>query len=160
MLEEKLDLPGIEVRGRSFEIENRSSEFQGPLSKVQGPKPVLSVVEGSKVQNLSPEPDMIPSGVNGTLAAIQDAKRGKQRYAQQKASRAEQHKREKRLAEVERQIALLETRKTAIEAMMGDGTVFSDPQQARAIAAEYESLKQTLEEQYRVWSTVAEEMEA
>jgi ATP-binding cassette subfamily F protein 3 len=103
---------------------------------------------------------MIPSGVNGTLAAIQDARRGKQRYAQQKASRAEQQKREKRLAEVERQIARLETRKTAIEAMMGDGTVFGDPQQAREITAEYESLTRMLEEEYRVWSTVAEEMEA
>ncbi|MSQ47737.1 MAG: ABC transporter ATP-binding protein [Deltaproteobacteria bacterium] len=143
--EEFLDWKEKEVRGLSPEFGVRSSE---------------SGVRGSKAQKPSPQPEMITSGVNATLAAIQDAKRGKQRYVQQKASRAEQHKREKRLAEIERQIAPLETRKTAIEAMMGDGSAFSDPQQARAIATEYESLKQTLEAQYRVWATVAEEMEA
>jgi ATP-binding cassette subfamily F protein 3 len=145
--EEFLDWKEKEVRVASSE-----SRATLEVSKGQGPK--------SQGHTLSFAPSTMPSGVNGTLAAIQDAKRGKQRYAQQKASRAEQQKREKRLAEVERQIARLETRKTAIEAMMGDGTVFGDPQQARAIAAEYESLKQMLEEQYHVWSTVAEEMEA
>jgi ATP-binding cassette subfamily F protein 3 len=121
-------------------------------SKVQGPR--------STILNLSPTTSTTESGVNGTLAAIQDAKRGRQRYEQQKVSRAEQQKREKRLAEVERQIATLEARKTAIEAMMTEGALFSDPQQARTIAAEYESLKQTLEAHYATWTELAEEQEA
>ena len=134
------------------ELRVASPGFHVPSAEVQ----VL------KSQGMNPRPasQHSQSEVAGTLAAIQDAKRGKQRYAQQKASRAEQQKREKRLAEVERQIARLETRKTEIEAMMSDGAAFGDPQQAREIAGEYESLTQRLEEQYRVWSTVAEEMEA
>lgn len=142
----------LDWKERELRVASSESRAALEVSKAQSPK--------SKAQSDSSETDTLLSGVDGTLAAIQDAKRGKQRYAQQKASRAEQQKREKRLAEVERQIARLETRKTEIEAMMGDGTAFSDPQQAREIAVEYESLTQRLEEQYRVWSTVAEEMEA
>jgi ATP-binding cassette, subfamily F, member 3 len=142
----------LDWKERELRVARSESRAALEVSKVQSPK--------SKAPNVSSETDTLLSGVDGTLAAIQDAKRGKQRYAQQKASRAEQQKREKRLAEVERQIARLETRKTEIEAMMGDGTAFGDPQQAREIAVEYEALTQRLEEQYRVWSTVAEEMEA
>jgi ATP-binding cassette subfamily F protein 3 len=134
------------------ELRVASSGFPAPGAEIQ--------VLKSQRMNSRPISQHSQSEVAGTLAAIQDAKRGKQRYAQQKASRAEQQKREKRLAEVERQIARLETRKTEIEAMMSDGAAFGDPQQAREIAGEYESLTQRLEEQYRVWSTVAEEMEA
>jgi hypothetical protein len=44
--------------------------------------------------------------------------------------------------------------------MMTEGALFSDPQQARTIAAEYESLKQTLEAHYATWTELAEEQEA
>ncbi|NOT56068.1 MAG: ABC-F family ATP-binding cassette domain-containing protein [Deltaproteobacteria bacterium] len=148
--EEFLEWKEREVQGPAG-VQSPKSRVQSPETNGQGPKSKGAVAA---------DPTPILSGVDATLAAIQDAKRGKQRYVQQKASRSEQQKREKRLAEIERQIAPLEARKTAIESMMGDGAVFSDPQQARTIAAEYETLKLKLDEQYRVWSTVAEEMEA
>ena len=160
----------LEMRdGRLIVYPGTFEEFLDWKEKeVRGPRPEARVspeganpqTPNSKVSRPSSEDFTARSGVDGTLAAIQDAKRGKQRYAQQKASRAEQQKREKRLAEVERQIALLETRKTEIEAMMSDGTAFRDPSQAREIAAEYESLKQGLEEHYAVWTVVAEEVDA
>ncbi|MBI3758070.1 MAG: ATP-binding cassette domain-containing protein [Deltaproteobacteria bacterium] len=94
------------------------------------------------------------------LAVIAQAKRGKNSYEQQKAVRAERQKREKRLAELEKQIARFEERKTAIETMMADGASFSDPQRAKELTAEYDTLKQKLEEHYTAWSALAEESEA
>ncbi len=94
------------------------------------------------------------------LAVIEQAKRGKNSYEQQKAVRAERQKREKRLAELEKEIARVEERKNAIETMMADGAVFSDPQRAKELTAEYDTLKQKLEEHYTAWSALAEENEA
>jgi len=93
------------------------------------------------------------------LAVIADAKRGKMTYEQQKAARAERQKREKRLAELEKRIAITEERKKTLETMMADGAVFSDPQQARVLSTEYETLKQDLEGHYSAWSQLAEEIE-
>ncbi len=93
------------------------------------------------------------------LAVIEEAKRGKNAYAQQKAARAERQRREKRLSELEKQIAGFEERKNALEAMMADGALFSDPQRAKDLTAEYETLKHKLEEHYTAWSALAEEME-
>jgi ATP-binding cassette subfamily F protein 3 len=95
----------------------------------------------------------------GVLAAIEEAKRGKRRYTQQKAARAERQKQEKRLAEVEQRIAVLEERKTVVEQLMMDGTTFSDPQRAKEIASEYEALKRKLEEQYTLWTAAAETLD-
>jgi ATP-binding cassette, subfamily F, member 3 len=150
----------LEWKEREFRGENSSESKAVRSSESKAVRSSESGTVRSSKGSIAPEREPILSGVDATLAAIQDAKRGKQRYVQQKASRSEQQKREKRLAEIERQIAPLEARKTAIESMMSDGAVFSDPQQARTIAAEYETLKLKLDEQYRVWSTVAEEMEA
>jgi hypothetical protein len=97
--------------------------------------------------------------VAAVLTAIEDAKRGKQTYTQQKAARAERQKREKRVAELEQQITLREERKKAIEMMMGDGATFSDPQRARELTAEYETLKHELETHYSTWAQLAEERE-
>ena len=98
--------------------------------------------------------------VAGTLAAIQDAKRGKLSYEQQKIARAEQQKRERRLTEIEKKVATLEERKSTLEQLMADGTTFTNPQRARELTQEYETLKQTLEEQYAVWTELAEAMSA
>ena len=96
--------------------------------------------------------------VAGTLAAIQEAKRGKLSYEQQKIARAEQQKRERRLTEIEKKVATLEERKSTLEQLMADGTTFTNPQRARELTQEYETLKQTLEEQYAVWTELAEAM--
>jgi hypothetical protein len=42
---------------------------------------------------------------------------------------------------------------------MADGATFSDPQRARELAAEYETLKRQLEGRYAAWTELAEEME-
>ena len=105
-------------------------------------------------------PNRNGQGVAGVLAAIESAKRGKASYEQQKVVRAERQRREKRLAELEKQIARYEERKDVIEAAMADGSAFSDPQRAKDLAAEYEALKLRLEEHYATWSTLAEEIEA
>ena len=91
------------------------------------------------------------------LAVIEAAKRGKMTYTQQKAARAGRQKRERRLGEVEQQIATLEERKTTLDTLMTDGATFSDPQRARELAAEYETLKRELEEHYAAWTELAEE---
>jgi ATP-binding cassette, subfamily F, member 3 len=93
------------------------------------------------------------------LAVIEEAKRGKVNYGQQKAIRAERQKREKRLAELEKQVALLEARRSTLEAMMADGSTFSDPQRAKELSTEYEMLKERLDKQYTAWSALAEEMD-
>lgn len=94
------------------------------------------------------------------LAVIEEAKRGKVNYEQQKAMRAERQKREKRLAELEKQVALLEARKTTLETMMADGSTFSDPQRAKELSAEYDALKEKLDEQYAAWSALAEAIDS
>jgi ATP-binding cassette, subfamily F, member 3 len=100
-----------------------------------------------------------PQSALDVLTVIEEAKRGKLSYAQQKAARAERQKRERRLGDVEQQITLLEERKAALEALMADGATFSDPQRARELAAEYETLKRQLEGRYAAWTELAEEME-
>ena len=94
-----------------------------------------------------------------TLAVIQEAKRGKLSYEQQKAARAEQQKRERRLADIEKKVATLEEKKTALERLMADGTTFTNPHRARELTQEYETLKQTLDEQYAAWTELAETLE-
>jgi ATP-binding cassette subfamily F protein 3 len=93
------------------------------------------------------------------LTVIEEAKRGKMTYVQQKAARAERQKRERRLGDVEQRIATLEERKTALETLMADGATFSDPQRARELATEYDTLKRELEERYAAWTELAEETE-
>jgi ATP-binding cassette subfamily F protein 3 len=93
------------------------------------------------------------------LIAIQQAKRGKALYARQKADRAERSKRERRMAETERRIAELEERQREIEALMADSSLYSTPQRAKEVAAEYETLKAELERHYTSWSELAEELD-
>ncbi len=93
------------------------------------------------------------------LGAIQHAKRGKTLYARRKADRAERSKRERRMAETERRITELEEQQREIEALMADRSVYSTPQRAKEVAAEYETLKGELEEHYANWSELAEELD-
>jgi ATP-binding cassette subfamily F protein 3 len=127
-------------------------------SKVQSPKSKVQSLE-SRVVNPQSAIHHRQSTIE-VLAVIEEAKRGKMTYAQQKAARAERQKRERRLGDVEQHIATLEERKVALEALMADGEIFSDPQRARALAAEYEILKRELEERYAAWTELAEETEA
>ncbi len=128
-------------------------EWKERGEEVEGQSPELSVRHSSSAIH---HPSSEAAGV---LAVIEEAKRGKRRYTQQKAVRAERQKQEKRLAEVEQRIAALEERKTAVEGLMMDGTTFSDPQRAKRIASEYETLKRELEEQYVRWTALAETMD-
>jgi ATP-binding cassette subfamily F protein 3 len=128
-------------------------EWKERGEEAEGQSPELSVRHpSSAIHHPSSE-------AAGVLAVIAEAKRGKRRYTQQKAVRAERQKQEKRLAEVEQRIATLEERKTAVEGLMMDGTTFSDPQRAKGIASEYETLKRELEEQYVRWTALAETMD-
>ena len=121
--------------------------------------------QGEELQVRSPESGVRslksetanPQSATDVLAVIEEAKRGKMTYAQQKAARAERQKRERRLGEVEQQIATLEERKATLETLMADGATFSAPQRARELAAEYETLKRQLEEHYAAWTELAEE---
>jgi len=131
----------------------RTAGVQSPESEAKSSP--QSAVRSPQSKIINPQSDMAD-----TLAVIQEAKRGKLSYEQQKAARAEQQKRERRLADIERKVATLEERKTALEQLMVDGTTFTNPQRARELTQEYETLKQTLEEQYAVWTELAEAMNA
>jgi ATP-binding cassette subfamily F protein 3 len=124
------------VRSSEFGVRSSGTGSADPQSVIRNPQSVLEV-----------------------LAVVEDAKRGKMAYAQQKAVRAERQKRERRLTEVEQQIAGCEERKVALEALMADGAAFSDPQRARELTTEYETLKRALEGHYAAWTELAEEME-
>jgi len=137
----------LEWKERNEKSRVRSSESGVQKAESRGQKTEAS---------LSPPPSLVSADV---LAAIEAAKRGKMAYAQQKAARAERQKRERRLAEVEQRIAMLERRKVALEALMTDGTTFSDPQRARNFTTEYDTLKHELEKHYVTWTELVEEAE-
>ena len=42
---------------------------------------------------------------------------------------------------------------------MADSTTYSDPQRAKGISTEYETVKRDLEQQYATWSELAEDMD-
>ncbi len=105
-------------------------------------------------------PTASAAGIEGTLAAIREAKRGKLSYQQQKAARAERRKRAKRLATLEHHIATLEGRKTKLERHLADEKTFQEPAEARVVASQYEQVKQQLDEQYAEWTALAEEHES
>jgi len=136
----------------------RMSEVQSPEFRVQQKKSSLSnpqsVTRNSQFTIGNPRSDMAD-----TLAVIQEAKRGKLSYEQQKAARAEQQKRERRLADIEKKVATLEEKKTALERLIADGATFTNPHRARELTQEYETLKQTLDEQYAAWTELAETLE-
>lgn len=144
-----LTYPGSFEEFLAWKERNEASSVQRPASSVQGPE---SRIENRKAESKDRQ------AVAEVLAVIAEAKRGKTTYEQQKAARAERQKREKRLAELEKQITISEERKKALEAMMADGSLFSDPQRAKNLSTEYETLKQDLEGHYTVWSNLAEEM--
>src|SRR5262245_37071178 len=130
-------------KGEEFNVQRSMFNVKGAKSEVARPHLALRS----------------PQSVKDVLTVIEEAKRGKMTYAQQKAARAERQKRERRLGEVEQQIATLEERKTALETLMADGATFSDPQRAQELATEYDTLKRELEERYAAWAELAEEME-
>ena len=136
----------------------RMSGVQGPEAGAQQKKFPLSnpqsVIRNSQFTLGNPRSDMAD-----TLAVIQEAKRGKLSYEQQKAARAEQQKRERRLADIEKKVATLEEKKTALERLIADGATFTNPHRARELTQEYEALKQTLDEQYAAWTELAETLE-
>src|SRR5262249_13245278 len=140
--------------------DGRLTVYPGTFEEFLHWKEQESGVRGPESGVKSPKSDTInPQSTLDVLAAIEEAKRGKMTYARQRAAPAERQKRERRLGEVERQITTLEERKTALEALMTDGATFSDPQRARELAAEYETLKRELEGRYAAWTELAEEME-
>ena len=100
------------------------------------------------------------AGIEGTLAAIRDAKRGKLSYQQQKAARAERQKRAKRLTALEQHIATLEDHKEKLERRLADEKTFQDREKAREVTGQYEQVKQQLDEQYAEWAVLAEEHES
>jgi len=136
----------------------RMSGVQSPEFRVQqkksSPSNPQSVTRNSQFTIGNPRSDMAD-----TLAVIQEAKRGKLSYEQQKAARAEQQKRERRLADIEKKVATLEEKKTALECLIADGATFTNPHRARELTQEYETLKQTLDEQYAAWTELAETLE-
>ena len=99
------------------------------------------------------------AGIEGTLAAIRDAKHGKRSYQQQKVVRAERQKRAKRLAALEQHIATLEDHKEKLEHRLADEKTFQDRAKAREAAHQYEQVKRQLDEQYVEWTALAEEHE-
>ena len=136
----------------------RMPGVQGPEAGAQQkkfpPSNPQSVIRNSQFTLGNPRSDMAD-----TLAVIQEAKRGKLSYEQQKAARAEQQKRERRLADIEKKVATLEEKKTALERLIADGATFTNPHRARELTQEYEALKQTLDEQYAAWTELAETLE-
>lgn len=114
--------------------------------------------ERPKGKGQRPKVDQNSARPEEVLSAIQQAKRGKALYARQKADRAERSRRERRMAEIERRIAGLEERQRELEALMADSSVYSTPQRAKEVAAEYETLKTELEKHYASWSELAEEL--
>ncbi len=105
-------------------------------------------------------PTASAAGIEGTLAAIREAKHGKLSYQQQKAVRAERQKRARRLAALEQHIATLEDHKEKLERRLADEKTFHDRAKAREVASQYEQVKQQLDEQYAEWTTLAEEHES
>ena len=98
-------------------------------------------------------------GIEGTLAAIRAAERGKRSYQQQKATRAERQKRAKRLAAIEQNIATLEDQKGTLESRLADEKTFQDQEKAREVASRYKQVKHQLDAQYTEWTALAEEHE-
>ncbi len=118
----------------------------------------------SGVEELNGKGHMPKAGGNtaqlaGVLSVIKEAKRGKALHARQKASRADRKKRERQIAETEQRISTLEEKKTELERLMADSTTYSDPQRAKGISTEYETVKRDLEQQYATWSELAEDMD-
>jgi ATP-binding cassette subfamily F protein 3 len=148
---ELITYPGSFEEFLAWKERQDEESFQDRGSHEQGRTPKS---ESRKVENKEQQ------AVAEVLAVIEEAKRGKTSYEQQKAARADRQKREKRLAELEKQVAIREERKRAIEALMADGSLFSDPQRAKDLSDEYETLKQDLEGHYTAWSQLAEEIEA
>lgn len=99
------------------------------------------------------------SQAEDVLAVIKEAKRGKALHARQKATRAGRKKRERHIAETEQHISTLEEKQTQLERLMADSTTYSDPQRARGISMEYETVKRDLEQQYATWSELAGEID-
>ena len=99
------------------------------------------------------------NGIEGTLAAIRAAKRGKLSYQQQKAARAARQKRTKRLTALEQEIATLEDQKEKLESRLADEKTFQDQAKAREATRQYEQVKRQLDEQYTEWTALAEEHE-
>ena len=143
--------PGSFEEFLTWKERKEESNVQGPTFSIQGLESTV---------NRRPSESKDHQAVAEVLAVIEDAKRGRTTYEQQKTARAERQKREKHLVELEKQVAVREERKKALEAMMADGALFSDPQRAKDLSTEYETLKQDLEGRYIEWSKLAEAMEA
>ena len=137
-------------------------EFLDRKERQADPSPPQEQVRLQRVvqQTAVASPTASAAGIEGTLAAIREAKRGKRSYQQQKAARAERQKRAKRLAALEQHIAALEDHKEKLEHRLADEKTFQEPTKAREAASQYEQVKQQLDEQYAEWTTLAEEHES
>ncbi|HJY81467.1 MAG TPA: ABC-F family ATP-binding cassette domain-containing protein [Candidatus Binatia bacterium] len=149
--------PGTFEEFLQWKEQREGSEGRSLKSEVPGSKSAVHTPQ-SVVTNLQ-SAVRTPHSPTDVLAVIEEAKRGKMTYARQKAARAERQKRERRLGDMEQHIARLEERKAALEALMADGATFGDPQRARDLATEYDTLKHELEERYATWTELAEAMD-
>ncbi|MCY4387170.1 MAG: ATP-binding cassette domain-containing protein [Desulfurellaceae bacterium] len=135
-----------------LERKERQTDSSPPQEQVR----LQSVVQRVAVAS----PTASAAGIEGTLAAIREAKHGKLSYQQQKAARAERQKRAKRLAALEQHIATLEDHKEKLERRLADEKTFQDREKAREVTGRYEQVKQQLDEQYAEWTALAEEHES
>jgi len=96
-----------------------------------------------------------PDTGSGITKTKQDKERKKER-----ASREEIKARKLRLRELEKQIGLTEDRISEIEAIMADGSVWSDLAKATALESERQLKNAELEEMYESWEELSEQVAA
>jgi ATP-binding cassette subfamily F protein 3 len=96
-----------------------------------------------------------PPAVGMEIAGTR-VKPGRALLEQQRASRSERQKQERRLVELEEQIQELEGRKAEIEALLANSDLFTDHGQAREVAAEHQKVVEELEQRFAHWAALVE----
>ena len=91
-------------------------------------------------------------------------RRGRALREQQKAARSERQKRERRIAELEGQIQVLEGHRAELEALLANPVLsgvegshlFTNPEQVREVAIEHQKVVEELAQRYAEWTGLAE----